>query len=129
MSATARTILYVEDNIANFELIQEVLADYSQIELLWATDAKIGLEMARQHQPNLVLLDLHLGGADGAEVLRQLKQDKKMAGIPVIVVSADATVGQVERLTSLGAEAYLTKPLNVKHFVRLIEELLGEKAL
>ena len=50
-------------------------------------------------------------------------------GIPVIVVSADATSGQVERLTSLGAQAYLTKPLNVKHFVRLIKELLGEKAI
>jgi CheY-like chemotaxis protein len=59
--------------------------------------------------------------------LQQLKQDERTAGIPVIVVSADATPSQVERLTSLGAQAYLTKPLNVKHFVRLIEELLGEK--
>ncbi len=129
MSPTARRILYVEDNVANYELIQEVLADYSQIELFWAMDAKTGIETARQHHPNLILLDLHLGGMDGAEVLRQLKQDKKMAGVPVIVVSADATSGQVERLTSLGAEAYLTKPLNVKHFVRLIDELLGEKAI
>jgi CheY-like chemotaxis protein len=92
-------------------------------------DAKTGIETTREHHPNLILLDLHLGGMDGAEVLQQLKQDEKTAGIPVIVVSADATSGQVERLTSLGAEAYLTKPLNVKHFVRLIDELLGEKAI
>ncbi|HEX9388013.1 MAG TPA: ATP-binding protein, partial [Anaerolineales bacterium] len=129
MSTRARKVLYVEDNVANFELIQQVLADYSQIKLLWATDAKSGLETARERQPNLVLLDLHLGGTDGAEVLRQLKQDKKTSEIPVVVVSADATSGQVERLTALGAQAYLTKPLNVKHFVRLIEGLLGEKVM
>ncbi len=129
MSPTARKILYVEDNVANFELIQQVLADYSHFELLWAADAKTGLETVRQCQPNLILLDLHLGGMDGAEVLKQLKQDEETTGIPVIVVSADATSGQVERLTSLGAQAYLTKPLNVKHFVRLVEELLGEKVM
>ena len=119
----------MEDNVANYELIQEVLADYSQIELFWAMDARTGFEAVRQHHPNLILLDLHLGGMDGAEVLRQLKQDKKTAEIPVVVVSADATSRQIERLTSLGAQAYLTKPLNVKHFVHLIEELLGEKAI
>ena len=129
MSTRARKILYVEDNIANFELIQQVLADYSQIKLLWAADAKTGLEMARAHRLSLILLDLHLGATDGAEALRQLKRDEKTAEIPVVVVSADATSGQIERLTSLGAQAYLTKPLNVKHFVRLIEELLGEKAI
>ena len=128
MSTRASKILYLEDNVANFELIQEVLADHTQIKVLWASDAKTGIEMTRERQPNLVLLDLHLGDTDGSEVLRQLKQDKKTAGIPVIVVSADATSGQVERLTSLGAEAYLTKPLNVKHFVRIVEEVLAEKA-
>ena len=129
MSTRARKILYIEDNVANFELIQEVMADHGQIKLLWAADAKTGVEMTRERLPNLVLLDLHLGGADGAEVLQQLKQDKKTAEIPVVVVSADATSGQIDRLTSLGAQAYLTKPLNVKHFVRLIEDLLGEKAM
>lgn len=129
MSITARTILYVEDNVANFELIQQVLADYSQIELLWATDPKSGIETARQRRPSLILLDLHLGGKDGAEVLSQLKKDKQTAEIPVVMVSADATPGQVERLTSLGAYKYLTKPLNVKHFIQLVEELLGEKEI
>ncbi|HEX5942001.1 MAG TPA: response regulator [Anaerolineales bacterium] len=127
LSAAARTILYVEDNVANFELIQQVLAEYSQIELVWAADLKTGWEMAQIHHPSLILLDLHLGGMDGAEMLRQLKQNEETAEIPVVVVSADATPGQIERLLSWGAHAYLTKPLNVKHFVRLIEELLAEK--
>jgi CheY-like chemotaxis protein len=127
MSATARTILYVEDNVANFELIKQVLADYSQVKLLWATELKAGIELACQQRPNLILLDLHLGGSDGAELLEQLKQDRRTADIPVVVVSADATHSQAERLTALGAHAYLTKPLNVKQFVLLIEKLLAEK--
>lgn len=129
LSASARTLLYVEDNLANYELIRQVLADYSQIELLWATEAGAGLELAHQRHPHLILLDLHLHGLDGADVLRQLKQDVSTSAIPVVVVSADATPGQIERLTALGAKAYLTKPLNVKHFVKLVEEILGEEAL
>jgi PAS domain S-box-containing protein len=128
MSATARTILYVEDNVANFELIQQVLADYSQIELLWAADPQTGIESARLHHPSLILLDLHLGSRDGADVLKQLKQDVETASIPVVMVSADATSSQIERLISLGAHSYLTKPLDVKQFIQLIEELLGDEA-
>jgi CheY-like chemotaxis protein len=127
LSAASRTILYVEDNVANFELIKQVLADYSQIELLWAADLKSGVELARSRQPNLILLDLHLGGTDGAEILQQLKQDASTSEIPVVVVSADATPGQIERLLSRGAHDYLTKPLDVRLFIRLVEELLAEK--
>jgi PAS domain S-box-containing protein len=129
VSAAARTILYVEDNVANFELIREVLADYSEIRLIWAADVKTGFEKAREHQPHLILLDLHLGAVDGAELLEQLKQDPGTAEIPVIVVSADATSHQAERLKSLGAHTYLTKPLHVKHFIELVEDLLGEKEI
>jgi PAS domain S-box-containing protein len=123
-----RVILYIEDNLANYELVRQVLADHSQIDLLWATNTSAGLELARQRQPNLILLDLHLNGSDGADALRQLKQNAATAAIPVLVISADATPGQVDRLLALGAEAYLTKPLNVKRFVELIDRKLGEKA-
>jgi len=108
-------------------LIQQLLADYTQIELLWANDAKSGLEMAQYHLPNLVLLDLHLGNSDGTEVLRQLKQAENTKNIPVIVVTADATSGQNTRLVQMGADACLTKPLNVKQLMILIEELLSQK--
>jgi signal transduction histidine kinase/ActR/RegA family two-component response regulator len=128
MSDTTRKILYVEDNIANFELIQQILADYGQIELLWATDLETGLTLAHQHHPNLILLDLHLDGRDGGEVLRQLKANSQTAGIPVVMISADATAAQTERLLSMGALAYLTKPLDVKRFIQLIEETLRERA-
>ncbi len=129
MSGTgiARTILYIEDNVANFELIQQVLADYGQIELLWSTGPEAGISLAHEHRPNLILLDLHLGGEDGGEVLQRLKEDDETASIPVVMVSADATPGQIERLLALGAYSYLTKPLDIKLFIQLIEELLSEK--
>jgi PAS domain S-box-containing protein len=129
VSAATQTILYVEDNVANFELIQQVFADYSQLNLVWAADAKAGLDAAREHHPNLILLDVHLGGTDGAELLQQLKQGESTAGIPVVVVSADATPGQARRLSSLGAHSYLTKPLDVKQFLKIVEELLAEKEI
>ena len=125
LPALSGIVMYVEDNIANFELIQQILADYDQIELLWARDPEQGMKLAYQHRPNLILLDLHLGGRDGAEVLSLLKQDAHTASIPVVIISADATHNQIQRLLSMGATAYLTKPLDVKPFVQLIEGLLN----
>jgi PAS domain S-box-containing protein len=129
MPETHRTILYIEDNVANFELVQQVLADYGQIELLWANDFETSMALAHQRHPNLILLDLHLGGKDGREVLRQLKDNEKTANIPVIMVSADATAGQAERLMALGAHSYLTKPLDMKLFIQRIEQLLRHEAM
>jgi len=127
LSAAARTILYIEDNRDNFELVRQTLADYLQIELLWAREAEAGLELARRHRPNLILLDLHLYSLSGADVLSQLKQNPDTAATPVVIVSADATPGQVAHMLSLGARSYLTKPLNVKALVQLIEQLLDEE--
>ena len=110
-----------------FDLIQQVLADYDQIELLWATESESGIELAYEHQPDLILLDLHLGGRDGGEVLRRLKQDDQTSSIPVVMVSADATPDQIQRLLAMGALYYLTKPLDIKIFMQLIEQLLREK--
>jgi PAS domain S-box-containing protein len=129
LSDKTHVILYIEDNQANFELIRQVLADYAEIQLLWATEVEAGLAQARLSHPDLVLLDLHLHGRDGADVLRQLKLDPATSAIPVVVISADATPGQIQRLLGLGAVSYLTKPLQLKQFVELVDSLLAEKAL
>jgi CheY-like chemotaxis protein len=97
--------------------------------LLWAADARNGFEVARTEGPNLILLDLHLGAEGGVDLLTQLKRNESTASIPVVVVSADATPGRAQQLISLGAYAFLTKPLDVKRFVRLIEEVLGAKVI
>ena len=93
-----------------------------------ATDGRLGIELARRHQPDLVLFDLHLPDLTGDQVLRMLKDDPDTAGIPVVMLSADASNGQVERLIEAGAEGYLTKPLDVHLLFELLDRLLTAPA-
>jgi CheY-like chemotaxis protein len=83
------------------------------------------VELAREHRPDLVLLDVHLPDIDGDEVLRRLRADEVTAGVPVVIVSADATPGQVGALLASGAARYLTKPVRVAALLRVLDELLG----
>jgi CheY-like chemotaxis protein len=78
------------------------------------------VELAREHVPDLVLLDLHLPDIPGEEVLRQLRSDERTARIPVVVISADATHGSVQRLRAAGADAYLTKPIDLDEFLETV---------
>ena len=78
----------------------------------------MGLELARQHQPDLVLLDLHLPDMNGDQVLIWLRSEPRTADIPVVLISADAIGSEIERLKQLGARAYITKPFQVQHFFR-----------
>jgi signal transduction histidine kinase len=114
-------ILYIEDNISNLRLVERILARDGDIELISAMQGRLGLELAREHQPALILLDLHLPDIAGDEVLRQLRDDPHTSTIPVVVVSADATTGQIRRLLAEGARAYLTKPLDVSELRSLVD--------
>jgi CheY-like chemotaxis protein len=120
--ARQRTILYVEDNLSNLTLIQQMLADQSHIKLLTAMQGQLGLELARQHSPDLILLDLHLPDLPGWEVLSRLQRQKATCEIPVVIISADATARQIKRVMAAGASAYLTKPLDMQEFFRVINE-------
>ncbi len=120
----ARTVLYIEDNLSNLELIQRVLARRSDLRLITAMQGRLGLDLAREHHPDLILLDVHLPDIPGDEILRRLKAEPPIAGIPVIVISADATAVQIARLLSLGARDYLTKPLDVKKFLTVLDGAL-----
>ncbi|MFN2474955.1 MAG: PAS domain S-box protein [Chthoniobacterales bacterium] len=123
-----RTILYVEDNLSNLTLIEQLLADESRVELMSAMQGQMGLDLAREHVPDLILLDLHLPDVPGWDVLRQLKRDAKTRDIPVIIISADATPSQIKRLMVAGAHSYLTKPLDVGEFLRVIDEAMPPSA-
>jgi PAS domain S-box-containing protein len=123
----ARTLLYIEDNLANFELVKQVFADQPQIELLWAIQGSIGLGLAEKHFPDLIVLDLHLPDMPGVEVLQSLQANKTTRSIPVIILSADATASQIDRVKLAGARAYLTKPLDVKKFLQVVQEFLKEE--
>ena len=121
----AKKILYVEDNLANLDLVESIFTGRPDIQLLPALQGRLGLDLAREHQPDLVLLDLHLPDLPGEAVLRELAADPRTCGIPVIVISADATVRQIERLRSAGAREYLTKPLDLDRFLGAVDSLLG----
>jgi PAS domain S-box-containing protein len=118
------TILYVEDNLSNLTLVQRILSRRSDIELIPAMQGGLAVELARLHRPDLVLLDLHLPDIPGEDVLRHLRQAPDCRDIPVVVLSADATQGQIDRLISAGAHAYVTKPLDVKPFIAIVDEVL-----
>jgi CheY-like chemotaxis protein len=105
--------------------MQHVLARHEHIELIPAMSGGLALDLARLHRPDLVLLDLHLPDIPGEEVLSQLRKEASCRDIPIVVLSADATPGQVDRLVAAGAHAYLTKPLDLKLFLAVLAEVLA----
>ncbi|MCA1700814.1 MAG: response regulator, partial [Actinobacteria bacterium] len=107
----ACSLLYVEDNLSNLKLIEHIFAGRPEVKLLSAMQGELGLELARSQRPDVILLDLHLPDMPGERVLERLREDPDTHEIPVIVLSADATAGQVKRLVESGASGYLTKPL------------------
>jgi PAS domain S-box-containing protein len=123
-----RTILYVEDNLANLDLVETILFDRPEIDLIPALQGRLGLQLAREHKPDLILLDLHLPDLSGERVLAELRADERTKHIPVLVISADATPRSVERLRSAGARDYVTKPLDVDQFLAAVNAALGAEA-
>lgn len=117
-------VLYIEDNPSNLRLIERILGRRGDIDVISAMQGRFGIDLARQHHPSLILLDLHLPDISGEEILRRLLDDPATASIPVVMVTADATTGQVQRLLSAGAAAYLTKPLDVARLLGLLDEML-----
>jgi PAS domain S-box-containing protein len=122
--AKMHSILYIEDNLSNLNLMEHILDRRQGLRLLAAMQGSLGLELAREHHPDLILLDLHLPDMAGSDVLRELKTNLSTRDIPVVVVSADATSGQKARLLDAGARAYLTKPLDLKEFLALTDAIL-----
>lgn len=121
-------LLYIEDNLSNNLLMERILENRPEIQLISAMQGRMGLELAKQHQPDLICLDLHLPDINGDEVLKILRSQPSTSSIPVAMISADATPGQIDRLMAAGANAYFTKPLDVKAILRYVDEALGVKA-
>jgi CheY-like chemotaxis protein len=118
-------VLYIEDNLSNFRLVERVLELMPGTTLLSAIQGRLGLELASQHRPDVILLDLHLPDVPGEEVLRRLLAEPRTRQIPVIILSADATPGQIERLLAAGARAFLTKPIDVRRLLAVLDEQMG----
>ncbi|RYD75333.1 MAG: response regulator, partial [Verrucomicrobiaceae bacterium] len=123
-----RIVLYIEDDLSNLKLVERLISRRPAVKLISAMQGKLGLELARQYQPDLILLDLHLPDISGREVLTYLRADDVTNKCPVVVISADATPGEIARIRSAGADHYLTKPLDVKQFLAVLDEALSVEA-
>jgi CheY-like chemotaxis protein len=107
--------------------MEDILAYRPEVRLLSAMQGVAGLELARQHHPDLILLDVHLPDLSGEEVLRQIQANAQLRATPVVIISADATPTQIERLRAAGAWDYLTKPLDVPRFLALLDRFMKER--
>lgn len=120
-------LLYVEDDIINFTLVERILEMRDGLKITHAPGGEIGLEFAATLRPRLILLDLNLPDMHGSEVLRRLQSEEATAKIPVVVLSADATPSQIERLLTAGAKNYLTKPFDIDPFLAVVDEYAGKR--
>lgn len=123
--ANVRTLLYIEDNLPNLKLIERILVQRPGIKMITAQQGSMGLELARQHQPDLILLDLHLPDMNGDQVLIWLRSEPRTSDIPVAVISADAIGSEIKRLKDLGAQEYITKPFQVQNFLEVMDRMLA----
>jgi CheY-like chemotaxis protein len=112
-----RTLLYVEDNPANLQLVERLIERRNDVRLLSAVDGNSGVQLARTCLPDVILMDINLPGISGIEALRILRDDKTTAHIPVVALSANAMPRDVQRGMDAGFFRYLTKPIKVSEFM------------
>lgn len=124
----AGRILYIEDLPSNIALIEQALKREPDVTLITAVGGDVGLSLASEVVPELILLDLNLPDLPGEKVLAELKRDVRTRSIPVLVLSADATPRRIRRVMAAGADDYLTKPLNLAEFGRAVRAWLGQIA-
>jgi two-component system, cell cycle response regulator DivK len=120
------TVLVVEDNLVNMKLAVFLL-QLAGHTVLSATDAEVGLTIAREQHPNLILMDIQLPGMDGLEATALLKRDEQTRAIPVIALTALAMKGDEERIRSAGCDGYMAKPVRYREFLATVAaQLEGE---
>ena len=125
MRQTDNTVLIVEDNELNMKLFHDLLEahGYRTIETHSGFEA---LDLARQHMPSLILMDIQLPEVSGLEVTKWLKDDDELRHIPVVAVTAFAMKGDEERIIQGGCEAYLSKPISVVGFIETVRKFIGD---
>ena len=120
----AKTVLIVEDNELNMKLFHDLL-DSQGYDTLQTREGLQALALAREHRPDLILMDIQLPEISGLEVTKWLKEDDELAHIPVIAVTAFAMKGDEERILQGGCEGYISKPISVSHFLETIAQYIG----
>ncbi len=120
-----QTVLYVEDNPANLELVEQIIARRSNLRLLGAADASLGIEFARVYKPSVILMDINLPGISGTEAMKVLLGDPATAHIPIIALSANAVPRDIQRGLEAGFFNYITKPIKVNQLMDAIDAALA----
>jgi CheY-like chemotaxis protein len=130
--APRRTLLYVEDNPANMQLVEELIGRFPDMRLVTAVNGTLGIERARATRPQVILMDINLPGISGIKALRILREDPATAHIPVIALSANAMPRDIEKGLEAGFFRYLTKPIKIKDFMDTVNaslEFAGKTAV
>jgi PAS domain S-box-containing protein len=127
-AAVQYTVLYIEDNPSNIQLVAMLLSRRQHIRLLTAHTPELGVELARTQQPDLILLDINMPGMNGYQVLEVFKSDTKVKGIPVVAVTANAMPHDIQRGLAKGFADYLTKPLNLRQFMDTVDRHLTKSS-
>ena len=120
-----KTVLIVEDNELNMKLFHDLL-DAQGYQTLQTREGLQALALAREHRPDLILMDIQLPEISGLEVTKWLKEDDDLSHIPVVAVTAFAMKGDEERIREGGCEAYISKPISVPRFIETIKSYLGD---
>src|SRR5438132_13526811 len=120
----AKTVLIVEDNGLNSKLFHDLLEAHGYA-TIQTKDGMEAMKLAREHRPDLILMDIQLPEISGLEVTKWLKEDPDLRRIPVVAVTAFAMKGDEQRIREGGCEAYLSKPISVGKFIETIRHCLG----
>ena len=115
-----RQLLYIEDNLSSLTLVEWILAREADVEVISAMRGRDGLALAHEQRPDLIVLDVHLPDMSGERVLKYLQEGEVTRRIPVVVLSSDTAKKRIARMLRLGARDYVTKPLDVAHFLAVI---------
>jgi two-component system, cell cycle response regulator DivK len=123
-SGMSKTVLIVEDNELNMKLFHDLLEAHGY-RTVGTRNGIEALDLAREHRPDLILMDIQLPEVSGLEVTKWLKDDADLKRIPVVAVTAFAMKGDEERIREGGCEAYLSKPISVGKFIETVRHFLG----
>jgi PAS domain S-box-containing protein len=121
-----RTVLYVEDNPASMELVEQLIARHFDLKLLTVSDGNLGIEFARAYQPDVILMDINLPGISGFDAMKILRADPTTAHIPIIALSANALPSEINTAIQVGFFSYLTKPIRISQFVDALSSVLAK---
>jgi CheY-like chemotaxis protein len=119
-----RTMLYIEDNPANLMLVEQIVEGIPSLRMFSATDGNTGVESARTHLPDVILMDINLPGISGTEAMKRLHMDPATKHIPIIALTANAMLRDIKNGLDAGFFRYLTKPIKINEFFNALDDAL-----